>query len=131
MSSYKNNPLYAILSDFEVGDTLGVCTFYEFMNRLWYYDDINLPTHLYALKIYVKKPEKKASKANSFKKPSTDELLQDINTTPFLSLASLTLPCLTFTTMTFAPSLPSCTDIRIVNLLLISKLTLNSTSHNY
>ncbi|MDY3910274.1 MAG: hypothetical protein SOZ48_11170, partial [Eubacterium sp.] len=31
----KINPLYAILSGFEFGDTPGVGTFYDFLNRLW------------------------------------------------------------------------------------------------
>ena len=30
----KSNPLYAILSGFEVGDTPGVRTFYDFINHL-------------------------------------------------------------------------------------------------
>lgn len=29
------NPLYAILSGFEPGNTPGVGTFYDFINRLW------------------------------------------------------------------------------------------------
>ena len=35
----KMNPLYAILSGFEVGNTPGVGTFYDFLNRLWDSDD--------------------------------------------------------------------------------------------
>ena len=35
----KMNPLYAILSGFEVGNTSGVGTFYDFLNRLWDSDD--------------------------------------------------------------------------------------------
>ena len=31
----KMNPLYAILSGFEPGNTPGVGTFYDFINRLW------------------------------------------------------------------------------------------------
>lgn len=31
----KINPLYAILSGFEFGNTPGVGTFYDFLNRLW------------------------------------------------------------------------------------------------
>ena len=30
----KMNPLYVILSGFEVGNTTGICTFYDFLNRL-------------------------------------------------------------------------------------------------
>ena len=35
----KINPLYAILSGFEPGNTPGVGTFYDFINRLWNSDD--------------------------------------------------------------------------------------------
>ena len=37
----KINPLYAILSGFEFGDTPGVGTFYDFLNRLWDSDSDN------------------------------------------------------------------------------------------
>ena len=35
----KMNPLYAILSGFDPGNTPGVGTFYDFLNRLWDSDD--------------------------------------------------------------------------------------------
>ena len=38
----KINPLYAILSGFHFGDTPGVDTFYDFLNRLWDSDSDNL-----------------------------------------------------------------------------------------
>lgn len=41
----KINPLYAILSGFEFGDTLSVGTFYDFLNRLWDSDSGNLSPH--------------------------------------------------------------------------------------
>lgn len=46
----KINPLYVILSGFEVGDTPGVGTFYNFMNRLWNSDENNLSSHLHPQK---------------------------------------------------------------------------------
>ena len=39
VAQLKMNPLYAILSGFEVGNTPGVGTFYDFLNRLWDSDD--------------------------------------------------------------------------------------------
>ena len=38
----KINPLYAILSGFQFGDTPGVGTFYDFLDRLWDSDSDNL-----------------------------------------------------------------------------------------
>lgn len=66
----KINPLYAILSGFEIGDTPGVGTFYDFLNRLWDSEDNNLSPHLHPLKLSVKKPGKKGTKANSVEKAS-------------------------------------------------------------
>ena len=51
----KINPLYAILSGFEVGDTPGVGTFYDFMKRLWDSDDNHMSPHVHPLKSKVKK----------------------------------------------------------------------------
>ena len=42
----KLNPLYAILSGFEFGNTPGVGTFYDFFNRLWESDSDNLSPHM-------------------------------------------------------------------------------------
>ena len=53
----KINPLYAILSGFEFGDTPGVGTFYDFINRLWNSDSDNFSTHEHPLKSKVKKPK--------------------------------------------------------------------------
>lgn len=53
----KTNPLYAILSGFEFGDTPGVGTFYDFIDRLWDSDSDNLSPHLHPVKKKkVKKP---------------------------------------------------------------------------
>lgn len=46
----KINPLYAILSGFEFGDTPGVGTFYDFLNRLWDSDSDNLSPHIHLTK---------------------------------------------------------------------------------
>jgi hypothetical protein len=64
----KINPLYAILSGFEFGDTPGVGTFYDFINRLWNSDNDNFSTHEHPLKSKVKKPKTKGTKADSIEK---------------------------------------------------------------
>ena len=46
----KINPLYAILSGFEFGDTPGVGTFYDFLSRLWDFGILKIPI---SLPIYV------------------------------------------------------------------------------
>ena len=45
-SQLKINPLYAILSGFEFGDTPGIGIFYDFLNRLWNSEVPNLSPHL-------------------------------------------------------------------------------------
>ena len=49
----KINPLYAILSGFEFGDTPGVGTFYDFLSRLWDSDESHLSSHIHPLKTKV------------------------------------------------------------------------------
>ena len=46
----KINPLYAILSGFQFGDTPGVGTFYDFLDRLWDSDSDNLSPHIHPVK---------------------------------------------------------------------------------
>ena len=46
----KINPLYAILSGFEFGDTPGIGTFYDFFDRLWNSEDDNLSPHEHPIK---------------------------------------------------------------------------------
>ena len=58
----KMNPLFAILSGFQVGDTPGVGTFYDFMKRLWDSDDPHMTSHIHPLKAKVKKPDAKGEK---------------------------------------------------------------------
>ena len=57
----KINPLYAILSGFTPGNTPGVGTFYDFINRLWDSDKPNLSDHEHVPKAKVKKPSKKGA----------------------------------------------------------------------
>lgn len=79
----KINPLYAILSGFEAGDTPGVGTFYDFMKRLWDSDNDHLSSHIHPLKSKVKKPKTKGAKAESVEKLTVAELLPELENTSF------------------------------------------------
>jgi hypothetical protein len=79
----KINPLYAILSGFEFGDTPGVGTFYDFINRLWDSDDNNFSSHEHQLKAKVKKPKTKGTKADSVEKVTVAQLLPELENTIF------------------------------------------------
>lgn len=79
----KMNPLYAILSGFEVGNTPGVCTFYDFLNRLWNSDDDHMSPHIHPLKTKIKKPKTKGTKADSVEKVTVADLLPTLEKTDF------------------------------------------------
>ena len=79
----KINPLYAILSGFEPGNTPEVGTFYDFINRLWNSDDDHMSPHIHPLKIKVKKPKTKGTKADSVEKVTVAELLPILENTGF------------------------------------------------
>ena len=79
----KINPLYAILSGFEPGNTPGVGTFYDFINRLWNSDDDHMSPHIHPLKTKVKKPKTKGTKADSVEKVTVAELLPALENTDF------------------------------------------------
>ena len=93
----KINPLYAILSGFEVGDTPGVGTFYDFLNRLWDSDSDNLNPHVLPVKSKrVKNPKQKGAKAESVEKTTVEQLLKtleqksfSIDDQPYVSLFKL------------------------------------------
>ena len=79
----KMNPLFAILSGFQVGDTPGVGTFYDFMKRLWDSDEPHMTSHIHPLKAKVKKPDAKGEKAASVEKVTVAELLPQLEKTAF------------------------------------------------
>ena len=79
----KINPLYAIISGFEFGDTPGVGTFYDFLSRVWDLDDNHLSSHIHPLKVKVKKPKTKGSKADSVEKVTVEQLLPELENTTF------------------------------------------------
>lgn len=71
----KINPLYAVLSGFQFGDTPDVGTFYDFLDRLWDSDSDNLSPHMHPVKNKkVKKPKQKGEKAESMEKITVEQL---------------------------------------------------------
>lgn len=81
-SHLKLNPLFAIISGFEVGDTPGVGTFYDFNKRLWLSPDKNLSPHEHPTKASVRKPSKDGDKAKSIDKETVEELLNRLELEP-------------------------------------------------
>ena len=79
----KINPLYAILSGFEPGNTPGVGTFYDFINRLWNFDDDHMSPHIHPLKTKIKKPKTKGTKADPVEKVTVAERLPVLENTDF------------------------------------------------
>ena len=79
----KINPLYALLSGFDFGDTPGVGTFYDFLARLWDSDEDNLNPHIHSVKASVKKPSVKGDKAKSVEKVSVAQLLAELEENSF------------------------------------------------
>ena len=77
----KINPLYAILSGFEAGNTPGVGTFYDFFNRLWDSDNDNFSPYIRPVKAKVKKPKSKGTKAASVEKVTVDQLISQLGDT--------------------------------------------------
>ena len=83
VAQLKINPLYAILSGFEFGDTPGVGTFYDFLSRVWDSDENHLSSHIHPLKVKLKKPKTKGAKADSVDKITVEQLLPELENTIF------------------------------------------------
>ena len=80
----KINPLYAILSGFDFGNTPGVGTFYDFFKKLWDSDSDNLSPHIRPLKKKkVEQPKQKGSKALPVEKVTVDQLFKSLETDSF------------------------------------------------
>lgn len=79
----KINPLFAILSGFQFGDTPGVGTFYDFLSRVWDSQEDNLNPHIHPVKASVKKPSAKGAKAKPVEKVSVEQLLSELEYTSF------------------------------------------------
>ena len=78
----KINPLYAILSVFEFGDTPGIGTFYCFFSRLWNFEDDNLNPHTINSRI-LSKSQEKGYKVQSVEKVTVDQLLKQLENQSF------------------------------------------------
>jgi hypothetical protein len=83
VAALKSNPLYAIISGFDFGDSPGIGTFYDFFDRLWLSDDDNFLSHLRPpKKKEVAKPELKGAKAASVNKVTVEELIKQLELDP-------------------------------------------------
>lgn len=96
VAQLKINPLYAIVSGFEFGNTPGIGTFYDFFDRLWDSPDDSLHPHIRPMKAKVKKPKQKGLKAEPVEKTTVEKLLPlledttfKLNEQPYCSLFSL------------------------------------------
>lgn len=76
----KRTPIYAILSGFEPGNTPGVGTFYDFIDRLWLLASDNLSDNVKPKPLRPKKP-KKGEKAEKPTKETVESLVE-----PFLNM---------------------------------------------
>ena len=84
VAAMKTNPLYAILSGFEFGNTPGIGTFYDFLID----SGIQIMTIFYHMKHplktkKVKKPKAKGAKADSIQKVTVAELIPQLENTQF------------------------------------------------
>lgn len=80
----KINPLFAVLSGFDVGNTPGVGTFYDFFSRLWDSDSNHLSPHEHPLKKKkIQKPTQKGAKAESIEKVTVEQLFKGLESTAF------------------------------------------------
>lgn len=83
VNQLRINPLYAILSGFNVDDTPGVGTFYDFFKRLWNSNKNNFSSNLSKTKTNVKRPTKTNHKAASVEKVTIDQLLNNMINSDF------------------------------------------------
>ena len=83
VAQLKLNPLFAILSGFDFGNTPGVGTFYDFFTRLWDSVDNHMSPHILPLKSKVKKPKTKGAKADSVDNVTVVQLLPSLEKTIF------------------------------------------------
>lgn len=80
----KINPLFAILSGFDFGNTPGVGTFYDFLSRLWDSGSNQLSPYEHPVKKNkVKKPKGKGRKADSIEKVTVVELFKQLESVSF------------------------------------------------
>lgn len=73
-SDLKENHLHAILYGFQVGDTPGVGTFYDFFSRLWLSDKNNITEPIHPPKEEPQKPKGNEQKAPPVEKFTVKDL---------------------------------------------------------
>lgn len=88
-SDLKENHLHAIISGFNVGDTPGIGTFYDFHKRLWLSHDKNLSVPAHPPKLKPQKPKGKEEKAAPVGKVTVDDLFHQFEKLPPSDMA----PC--------------------------------------
>lgn len=80
----KINPLYAILSGFPFGDTPGVGTFYDFLDRFWDSESDHLSPHIHPVrKKKGRKSKQKGEKAESIEKITVEQLFHSLKSSSF------------------------------------------------
>lgn len=97
----KINPLFAILSGFDFGDTPGIGTFYDFFNRLWDSDSDNLSPHIHPVKKKrkSKNPNKRVQKRNLLKRLPLNNYLKQWHL-PLFPLMTNPMPLFSKSTIT-------------------------------
>ena len=78
----KMNPLVDILSGFQPDDTPGVGNFYDFIDRLWLFEQDNFNPHAHAPKRKVRKSANPNDKADSVEAFSVEKLIENLKDTP-------------------------------------------------
>lgn len=82
-SELKMNNLAVIISGFDPGDTPGVGTFYDFIDRLWLSDKDNLSPHAKPPKMKkVQKPKNPDDKADPIEDITVDQLIEQVKASP-------------------------------------------------
>ena len=82
VSALRQDHLYAILSGFQVGDTPGIGTFYDFFRRLWDSDKPNLRDPVHSPKKPPANPGRKGEKAAPVEKIRIERLLEILQESP-------------------------------------------------
>ena len=82
VADMKENHLHALISGFNVGDTPGIGTFYDFFSRLWFSDKNNLTDAVHPPKEKPKKPKGKEEKAPPVEKITVKALFEKLEQEP-------------------------------------------------
>ena len=82
VADMKENPLHALLSGFNIGDTPGIGTFYDFFSRLWCSNNNNLTAEVHPPKEKPQKPKGKEEKAPPVEKITVKDLFEKLEQEP-------------------------------------------------